>query len=46
MNKFILFFVILLIVLIGGGLAFLATWEIPAPSHNIEKVLDNDKFPR
>lgn len=46
MKKFILFLVILLIVAIGGGLAFLATWEIPAPSQKVEKVLNNDKFPR
>jgi uncharacterized protein YxeA len=46
MKKIILFLVILLIVAIGGGLAFLATWEIPAPSQKVEKVLNNDKFPR
>ena len=46
MKKIILFSVILLIVAIGGGLAFLATWEIPAPSQKVEKVLNNDKFPR
>lgn len=46
MKKIISFLVILLIVAIGGGLAFLATWEIPAPSQKVEKVLNNDKFPR
>lgn len=46
MKKFILFLVILLVVAVGGGLAFLATWEIPAPSQKVEKVLNNDKFPR
>ena len=46
MKKIILFLVILLIVEIGGGLAFLAIWEIPVPSQKVEKVLNNDKFPR
>ena len=46
MNKILSFLVILLIVTIGGGLVFLATWEIPAPSQTVEKVLKNDKFPR
>jgi len=46
MNKFLSFLVILLIVAIVGGLAFVATWEIPAPSQKVEKVLQNDKFPR
>lgn len=46
MNKILSFLVILLIVAIGGGLAFVATWEIPAPSQKVDKVLKNDKFPR
>ena len=46
MRKFILFLFVLLIVAVGGGLAFLATWEIPAPSQKVEKVLKNDRFPR
>ena len=46
MRKFILFLVILLIVAIGGGMVFLATWEIPAPSQKVEKVMDNERFPR
>jgi len=46
MRKFTLFLLVLLIVAVGGGLAFLATWEIPAPSKKVEKVLDNDRFAR
>lgn len=34
-----------LLVLVGGG-AFLATWNIPAPSSTVEKVLPDDRFPR
>lgn len=39
---------ILLVVLFAGaigGAAFLATWEIPAPSAPVEKVISDDKFP-
>jgi hypothetical protein len=25
---------------------FLATWDIPAPTQKVEKVLSNDRFPR
>jgi|TARA_B100001123_G_C14699461_1_gene784685 hypothetical protein len=46
MKKIISFLVIMLIVAIGGGLAFVATWEIPVPSQKVEKVLNNEKFPR
>ena len=46
MRKFILFLVFLLIGAIGGGLAVLATWDIPAPSQKVEKVLKNERFPR
>jgi len=46
MKKIITFSVIMLIVAIGSGLALLATWEIPVPSQKVEKVLNNEKFPR
>jgi hypothetical protein len=46
MRKLTLFLFILLVVAVGGGLAFLATWEIPAPSQKVEKVLKNDRFAR
>ncbi len=40
--------VILLIVLIAivGGFAFLATWDIPPPSAQVEHVIPNDRFPK
>jgi hypothetical protein len=37
--------ILALIVLLGGG-AFLATWDIPAPSNEVVKVLPDDRFPR
>ena len=36
----------LLVVAIGGGGVFLATWDIPPPSRTVEKVLDDSRFPR
>ncbi len=38
-------FIIVLAVLVGGG-AYLATWEIPPPTTAVEKVLPDDRFPR
>ena len=40
----IVFFVIIAIIV--GGAAFLATWDIPAPLNIIEEVLPDDRFPR
>ena len=36
---------VVLVILIGGGV-FLATWDIPAPSRQVEKTLPNDRFPK
>ena len=42
----LLILAVVLVVLIGGGFAFLSTWNIPAPTAKIEKVIPNDRFPR
>ena len=46
MNKVVAVLVILLVVAIAGGVIFLATWDIPPPAQEVEKVLPNDRFPR
>ena len=46
MGKLTIFVLLLIVLAIGGGAAFLATWEIPAPISNVEKVLPDDQFPR
>jgi hypothetical protein len=46
MRRITIFFLLLLVLVLGGGFVFLATWEIPAPSKQVEKVLDDDRFPR
>jgi hypothetical protein len=34
------------LVVVVGLVAFLATWNIPAPSTTVERVIPNDKFSR
>lgn len=36
--------VVILLLIIGGGIGFLLTWDIPPPSGQIEKVLSNERF--
>jgi hypothetical protein len=35
---------LVLILLVGGGVAFLATWDIPAPRSKVEKVVPADRL--
>lgn len=46
MGKLTIALVLILIVAAGAGVAFLATWEIPPPLSNVEKVIPNDTFPK
>lgn len=46
MGKLTIALVLLLLLAAGGGAAFLATWEIPPPISNVDKVLPNDNFPK
>ena len=39
-----LIFFLVLLVLAGAGV-FLVTWDIPAPTSPVEKVIPNDRFP-
>lgn len=36
----------LIVVVLVGGVVFLATWDIPAPTQQVEKVIPDDRFPR
>jgi len=40
------FVLIVLAVVVLGGAAFLARWDIPAPTAPVEKVIADDRFPR
>ena len=44
MLKLTLIVVLVAVVLIGGGLAFLASWDIPAPTATVEKDIPNDRL--
>ena len=39
--------IVILVVLavIVGGAVFLATWDIPAPVAEVERVIPDDRFP-
>lgn len=37
---------LLILVILVGGAVFLATWDIPAPTQQVEKVLPDERFPR
>lgn len=44
MARMSLILVALLILLVGGGTAFLASWDIPAPRGKVEKVIPADRL--
>jgi hypothetical protein len=44
MRKLTLFLVILLLVVIAGGIAVLAFWELPPPVTTMEKTIPNDRL--
>jgi hypothetical protein len=35
-----------LVVVLAGLAAFLSTWDIPAPTTRVEKIIPNDRLPR
>ncbi|MBI4967065.1 MAG: hypothetical protein IT565_01280 [Rhodospirillales bacterium] len=38
--------VILVFLVLGAGVAFLATWDMPPPTAKVEKVIPNERFAR
>lgn len=40
------FLIVLSLVVVLGGAVFLMTWEIPAPTSRIERVIPDDQLPR
>ena len=44
MLKLTLIVVLVVAVVVGGGLAFLASWDIPAPTATVEKDIPNDRL--
>ncbi|QCG98992.1 hypothetical protein E6C67_28110 [Azospirillum sp. TSA2s] len=46
MSRFLSILFVLLLLVIAGGVVFLASWDLPAPSKTVEKVLPDERFPR
>ncbi|MBT3373771.1 MAG: hypothetical protein HOA08_09175 [Rhodospirillaceae bacterium] len=46
MKNISLILIAFFVLLLAGGMAFLAMWEIPAPSAPVQKVLPDERFPR
>ncbi len=44
MSKVILFVCIAVLLVAGGGFAFLATWDMPPPSSSVVKVVPSDQL--
>ena len=45
MSKFIAALIAVLVLILAGGLVYLMTADIPAPSQSVTKTIDNDRFP-
>ncbi len=46
MRKLTTIIAVAVVLLLGAGAAFLATWDIPPPSAKVEKVIPDDRFSR
>lgn len=46
MSRSLSVLIVLILLVIGGGMAVLATWDMPVPSKTVEKVLPDERFPR
>ncbi len=46
MKKFILVLIVLAIVCVAGGVVFLGTWDLPAPTKTVEKTIPKDRYDR
>lgn len=40
------FVIVAVLAILVGGAVILATWDMPAPSTTIEKVIPNERFTR
>lgn len=45
MSKLVMIVAAAVALLLGGGAVYLMTADIPAPSQNVKKTLNNDRFP-
>lgn len=45
-KKLLLVFTTLCVLVLAAGGIFITTWELPAPTKQVEKVIPNERFPR
>lgn len=45
MNRFLFVLLVLVLLVVGGGMAVLATWDLPVPTGTVEKVIPDERFP-
>jgi len=45
-NRVLSVVLVLLLLVVGGGIAILGTWDLPTPSKAVEKVIPDERFPR
>ncbi len=46
MRTLIRLVLILIVLLVVGGVAFVVGWDAPAPTATMEKTIPDDRFPR
>ncbi|MGO8868477.1 MAG: hypothetical protein ACLQME_18465 [Alphaproteobacteria bacterium] len=46
MSKLSRIIALFILVVVAAAAVFLATWQIPAPTAKVEKVIPNERFPR
>ena len=46
MSRIAILLVVALLVVVAGGALLLSSWDPPAPSAKVEKVVPDEKFPR
>ena len=45
-NSSLSVFYVSVVLLLGGGIAYLALWDIPAPTKPVEKVIPDERLPK
>ncbi|WP_416898346.1 MAG: hypothetical protein ACMVY4_00980 [Minwuia sp.] len=44
MRRILLVMIAIIVLLVAGGVAFVAVTDIPAPTHEVRKVLPDENF--
>ena len=46
MNRIVIMMIITLVIIVAGAGIFLSALDIPAPATQVERVINNDRFPK